>query len=245
MYKTIKDIVRLLLPRKLFFKAEPFLRKLHYLAYIGKNYQCNICESKLKTFIPRGEDDFICPSCGSIARNRYFWKIFNKKYIKDDLSILDFSPSRVLYRAFKKSNNLNYFATDLSGDFIADYQLDITSIDLDDNSFDIIICYHILEHIENDILAMQELYRILKSGGVCFIQTPFSDELMENPEIIDPIERKKYFGQDDHVRIYSIGVLQDRLSKAGFQIEIHTSQNQPNNYFAFPQNETILICSKV
>jgi len=99
------------------------------------------------------------------------------------------------------------------GEFDADKHYNITNISESDNSFDLIICYHILEHIEDDHAAMKELYRVLKKGGSCIIQTPFKDgEISEDDKIKTAEDRIKYFGQEDHQRIYSVDGLKERFS---------------------------------
>ena len=86
--------------------------------------------------------------------------------------------------------------SDYAGEFKATKRLNIVAIDEPDDSYDIVICYHILEHIENDLKAMKELKRILKPGGKCFIQTPFkSGDIYENEEVKTEEERLIHFGQ--------------------------------------------------
>ena len=112
-----------------------------------------------------------------------------------------------------------YYSTDISGDFISDYQFNILKIDKRSEQFDLIICYHILEHIQDDIQAIKELYRVLKFSGTAIIQTPFKEgDNYENQSIINSQDRLKHFGQEDHVRIYSIEGLKSRLESCGFQV---------------------------
>ena len=115
----------------------------------------------------------------------------------------------------------------------------------DRESFDLIICYHILEHIDNDIKAMNELWRILTKGGYCIIQTPFKEgEIYENNAITSPKEREKHFGQSDHVRVYSINGLTKRLENVGFQVEIRNFREKYENINGLNETETVLICQK-
>ncbi len=116
-------------------------------------------------------------------------------------------------------------------------------IPLGNNAFDLIICYHILEHIENDSQAMIELQRVLKPNGSCIIQTPFKEgDIYEDFSIKSPDERLKAFGQKDHVRIYSVEGLQQRLKENGFQdVEIKTFPAEGRYGF---MEETVLICKK-
>src|SRR5690606_15351560 len=100
--------------------------------------------------------------------------------------------------------------TDLSGDFLSDFQYDITDIKVQNDQYHLIICYHVLEHIDNDYQAMNELFRVLKKDGTCIIQTPFKEgDIYEDASIINEHDRLIHFGQKDHVRIYSINGLKD------------------------------------
>ena len=218
-------------------------RYLYYLRFIGKKHKCNICGSKLSSFIEINNDK-LCPRCGSLQRTRRLLQIIDDKNLKNKQKILDFSPSRSIYRLMKK-RDYDYIASDISGDFISDVKYDITDIDSENNSFDLIICYHILEHIDDDIKAMKELFRVLKSRGHCIIQTPFKNgEIYENNSIVTPAEREKHFGQSDHVRIYSINGLRNRLEKVGFQVEEKNYKEEHQNYTGFNEKETVLICKK-
>jgi ubiquinone/menaquinone biosynthesis C-methylase UbiE len=160
----------------------------------------------------------------------------------DGKTLLDFSPSRALYRAFKNTQGIEYIATDYSNEFLSDKKLDITCIKEPDESFDLVLCYHVLEHIENDRQAIEELYRILKTGGECWIQTPFKEgQVYENPAITDPQQRLIHFGQADHVRIYSVNGLKERLEAAGFYVTVNEYKAEPKYGF---DDEIILIAKK-
>ena len=147
------------------------------------------------------------------------------------------------YRKWKKIKTVDYTASDLSGDFIADVQFDITNISKPDESYDLIICYHILEHVIEDVKAMKELYRILKPNGTIIIQTPFKDgKIYEDYSIQSETERLKHFGQEDHVRIYSVDGLKKRLESIGFDIIVN--QFEENIYLGFSNNEIIILATK-
>lgn len=243
MYSNIKRFILKVIPRKVLFRYEYFFRYFYYLGFIGNKVQCNVCTKKLSRFIALG-DDQLCPRCGSIPRARRLWQILNNDFLKDNIRVLDFSPSRSIYRQMKK-RNITYVSSDLSGDFNADKSYDITEIDAKDGQFDLIICYHVLEHVLEDLKAMQELWRVLDNGGHCLIQTPFKEgEIYEDNSITTPEDREKHFGQDDHVRIYSVVGLQQRLEKTGFKVEVKKFSASPENFNGFEQEETVLICSK-
>jgi ubiquinone/menaquinone biosynthesis C-methylase UbiE len=166
------------------------------------------------------------------------------EFLKANSSILDFSPSRCLYRKLKKFKGISYQSSDLSGDFIADFQYDITDLKIEENAIDLVICYHILEHVPNDLQAMHELYRILKPGGKALVQTPFKEgAIYENDAITAEKERLEHFGQEDHVRIYSVSGLQERLENAGFLVEARHYLSD-ETHFGLSTEETILVLTK-
>lgn len=243
MYSSLKNIILKLVPRKALFRIEYPIRYFYSLGYTGNKYQCNICEKNLSHFIPLGHDT-LCPRCGSIQRTRRLYQLLKDEFLKDDIDMLDFSPSRSMYRKLK-NQNFNYTGSDLSGDFLSDASYDITNISCNDESFDVITCYHVLEHVIEDEKAMSELYRVLKKGGVCIIQTPFKQgEMYEDYSITTPEEREKHFGQNDHVRVYSAKGLKERLEKAGFKVDVRIFQESKENKNSICENETVLVCSK-
>ena len=134
--------------------------------------------------------------------------------------VLHFAPEQEFYKRFKKQSNLDYTTTDLFSP-LADIKADICNLPFEDNSYDIILCNHVLEHIPDDTKAMQELYRVLKPGGMGIFQIPqdlsrattFSDD-----SIVDQKERAKIFGQYDHVRVYGRDYF-DKLRSIGFKVE--------------------------
>lgn len=242
MYSKLKRFILNIIPKHILFQYEYFLRYFYYLSYVGNKFQCNVCEKKLSNFV-LFDHDRLCPRCGSLERTRRLWHLLNDGFLKDGIKILDFSPSRSLYRILK--DNPNYLSSDLSGDFISHVAFDITKIDSENEHFDLIICYHILEHIEDDIKGMKELLRVLKTGGHCLIQTPFkTGKIYEDSNITEPQDREKYFGQNDHVRIYSIEGLKNRLEHVGFEVNITHFTSKHDNLHGFRCDETVLICQK-
>jgi ubiquinone/menaquinone biosynthesis C-methylase UbiE len=171
--------------------------------------------------------------------------ILNTGYLKKDINVLDFSPSRSLYRVFKSMESIRYTSNDISGDFLSDFQYDITDLGIENDKFDLILCYHILEHIDDDRKAMQELYRVLKNEGTCIVQTTFKDgDIYEDSSVISATERLKHFGQEDHVRVYSATGLKDRLEQSGFKVLIKEYTDSNDNRYGFNSNEKVLICTK-
>lgn len=245
MYDKIKKFIKHLIPKRVLYRNELAFRILYYQFYLGSKYQCNICNKHLRKFITIGNGDRLCPYCGSIARNRRLWELLKSEFLKDNSKILHFSPARSLYRILKKYPSIEYISSDYAGDFFADKHYDITHIDAKENTYDMVICYHILEHIEDDEKAMRELYRIIKKGGNCIIQTPFTKgETDEGSGIKTPEERVRHFGQSDHVRIYSVEGLKNKLTKVGFDVECRKFQERKKNTFGFKGKEVVLILKK-
>ena len=150
---------------------------------------------------------------------------------------------------FKKLKNLSYDTVDLNSP-IADIKADICDLPFLDNSYDFILCNHVLEHIVDDNKAIRELYRVLKKNGVGIFQVPIDynrDTTFEDFSVTNKKERNKLFGQYDHVRIYGLDFF-DRLQKAGFSVERceYTSKLSKEDIikFCLPKKEIIPICRK-
>jgi len=244
IYEKIKKIISSVIPGKVITKNESIVRYFYYQFYRGKKFQCNVCNKKLREFISLKSGEKLCPFCGSSSRNRRLWNILKSEYLRSNIRILHFSPSRSLKRFLSKDPSLDYITSDFLGEFDADKHYNITDISVKDNSFDLIICYHILEHIEDDQAAMNELCRILKKGGSCIIQTPFKDgEIYEDDAIKTGEDRLKFFGQEDHVRIYSVDGLKNRLTQNGFEMTVNEYKEE-NNFNGFMNTEHVLIGRK-
>ncbi|MEE9440005.1 MAG: methyltransferase domain-containing protein [Saprospiraceae bacterium] len=187
--------------------------------------------------------DKLCPKCGSLSRTRRLWNIIENEI--EGKKILHFSPSNCIKKKLELNFNADYITTDYSGEFNASKRLDIESIDEPNDEYDLIICYHILEHIENDIKAMKELLRILKPKGKCIIQTPFkSGKIYENDAIKTEEERLIHFGQVDHLRVYSVDGLIGRLNSVGFNTKLNEYKEIENNTNGYNLIEKIIIGKK-
>lgn len=245
MYKKIKTILLRILPENFILKNEFLFRRIYSLIYFGNSVHCNICEKNFSKFIPYFNDDKLCPLCGSLSRDRRLWEIIsNNLKIKKNDRILDFSPSRSLLKQLKRIYP-NYVSTDFLPNFQVDKRYDISSLPEESNSFDWIVCYHVLEHIDDDIKAMSELFRVLKNNGKVIIQTPFKDgDIYEDSSITSPSDRLKHFGQEDHLRIYSVTGLEKRLKSVGFNVEILKYSEENTNKNGFNVNEIVVIAGK-
>lgn len=213
---------------------EPWEMRIRYLCrpltrlfFFGRNRYCIVCDSWTRSFLSHGpksrrNPDIVCPICLSHRRHRLGWR-----YLNSHTDLLDGKPKKLLHFApemafsvhLKKIPGLDYVSADLASPH-AMRKIDITSMDLPDNSFDIVLCSHVLEHVPEDRKAMQEIFRILKPGGWGLIQVPISGETtLEDPTITDPRERERLYYQNDHVRLYGMD-LKDRLTQTGFVVEV-------------------------
>jgi predicted SAM-dependent methyltransferase len=171
-------------------------------------------------------EEYSCPRCGCSDRDRLY-ALFFKKALQPSKTnkVLDIAPSASLASFLKKYTNIIYRSADLYMKGVDD-KVDLTNMHIyEDNSYDIFICSHVLEHVHDDKKAMQELYRVLKPGGWGIAMVPILlpvKEIDEDPSIVDINERWRRFGQDDHVRVYSKSGYIQRLKEAGFKVQEYT-----------------------
>lgn len=179
-------------------------------------------------FVPEPEmvnsEEYGCPNCGASDRDRAYALWMRKTLAQTQKNkILDIAPSIPLQRFIKKQfPNSEYKTADLFMENV-DYKIDIMNMyQVEDNSFDLFICSHVLEHVRDDVQAMRELKRVLKPTGKGILVVPIAlnkEEIDEDPDLEDTDERWRRFGQDDHIRIYSRQGYIERLKSVGFVIE--------------------------
>ncbi len=238
MSSSFKKII----PVKAGIALKELYLKIRMYYYRGDNYYCPICQHGYKTFLTGGFDlpvirekqivgagkreQNICPGCLSTDRDRLVYLYLHEKtdFFKKPQKVLHIAPEPALYKVFRKLKNLDYIAGTKyqEGFYYSDklMVLDITALDFADEQFDFVMANHILEHIENDRKAMQEIYRVLKPNGQAILQVPIAlalNKTYENPLVKTEKEREKHFGQFDHVRLYAEDY-KERLEKAGFDV---------------------------
>lgn len=250
MLKNLKDLVVNSFPvgtRKIYHTLNRFL-------YKGNNYYCSICEKGYSRFLPG--PDYIrsnskCPGCSSLERHRLLWLylINELKILSSETNLLSIAPDYATQTKLKSLANINYTSIDLKSS-LAMYSEDLTNLSFKDNLFDAILCYHVLEHIEEDLKAIFELYRILKPGGWAIIQTPIDNDRKETYEdftIKSPAERKRIFGQEDHVRIYGRDYFV-KLKSVGFDVSedafVNKFSESEITKYGLDKNEMISFCTK-
>ena len=224
MVQKLKYLMKSYLSEEHFEKivyARRFILSLHYT---GLRFKCSICGGHFRVFLPAGlahRSHASCPRCGSLERHRLIWMYLQERtnFFSSKLSVLHFAPEYCFQRVFKSLSNLDYISADLY-DPSAMIKIDITDIKFQNNTFDCILCSHVLEHILDDNKAIRELYRVLKPNGWAILQVPIlREKTFEDSNVQTPEERLKYFGQEDHVRIYGLDY-KDRLENAGFKVMV-------------------------
>ena len=227
----MKKIAKFLLnaiPRPMLINLSIFLRPVIVLFFKGSNFTDPIDGKSYRKFLPYGygkqRPNALSPGTLSLERHRQMWLYLQNEtnFFTHKLKVLHIAPEQEFLRKFKKMKNLEYTSADLFSP-IVDVKADIVDLPFEDNSFDVIICNHVLEHIVDDRKAMSELYRVMKSGGWGIVQVPMKNSLEKTYEdftITDPKERQKHFGQYDHVRWYGMDYF-DRLKSVGFETEIN------------------------
>ena len=216
------------LPRPLLIRLSYVFKFFAPLAYYGNKVHCPVCEKDFRKFLSYGSnivhrENVLCPYDLTLERHRLMWLYLKKStFFKDDnLKVLHIAPEQCFHPIFKKQKNLDYITADIVSP-IADLHFDLHDIPLKDNSFDIIFCNHVLEHVEDDHQCMKELYRVMKKGGWGIFQVPiyFNNKItFEDSKIISPKDREIHFWQKDHVRLYGLDY-PNRLEKAGFKIDV-------------------------
>lgn len=201
--------------------------------YKGSERWCAVCESSSSLFLPVGfnpleapRKDARCPMCGSVERHRLL-----VTFLKDRTDLFDgkpkdflhIAPEKCFVRMFSRAAGKGYLTADLMAEDVME-KMDITDIKKPDNSFDVIYCSHVLEHVDDDRKAMREFFRVLKPKGWAVLNVPVTaDTTFEDPTVTDPVERNRLFGQYDHVRKYGPDY-EDRLVEAGFTVARVTSK---------------------
>jgi SAM-dependent methyltransferase len=162
-----------------------------------------------------------CPRCGSLERHRILWLFLQREtnLLSEPLAVLHVAPEKVLADRLCGRRNLSYVSGDVNPAHAMEV-MDITAIPRPDSTFDVVLCNHVLEHVPDDIAAVTELHRVLKRGGVAYMQHPIDYNrrtTYEDPAITAPADRLREFGQEDHVRWYGTDHI-DRLRAGGFEV---------------------------
>ncbi|MCE2712813.1 MAG: methyltransferase domain-containing protein [Cryomorphaceae bacterium] len=216
------------LPRPLLIRLSYVFRWVAPLFYRGNKVACPVCDQTFRKFLSYGSDmahreNVLCPADLTLERHRLMWLYLKEHSIffkAERLDVLHIAPEQCFHSLFKKQKNLNYLTGDLVSP-LADLHFDLHQIPLENDRFDVIFCNHVMEHVEDAHQCMKELFRVMKPGGWGIMQVPQDhnrEKTLEDPAIISPEDREKFYWQKDHVRLFG----QDYpvwLSNAGFKVE--------------------------
>lgn len=194
-----------------------------------RSVKCPICGWRGKKFTdyPLGFGRIYynaeCPVCLSHPRHRFVY-LYYKKIVQNKgcRRILHCAPDLCLVRYFRSLHKGHYLSIDINRQRAMQKE-NLESLSFLTSQFDVIVCLCVLEHIIDDNKALLELYRVLKPGGVCILDTPIdyqSAKTLESSSIVSPEDRTIYYWQKDHVRLYGKD-FPSRVRKAGFLV--HTA----------------------
>lgn len=253
IFKTILNTI----PRPFLIKASYLVRPIIAWWLKGTIFTDPIDGKSFRKFLPYGygkqRENALSPSTLSLERHRLLWLYLQNEtdFFSSDkkLKVLHIAPEQCFLDIFRKQKNLEYITSDLESP-IADVKADICDLPFEDNEFDVVFCNHVLEHIPNDTKAMQELHRVLNTGGFGIFQIPqdLNREItFEDDSITDRKERAKIFGQYDHVRVYGRDYF-NKLRSIGFKVdEVDFTKKialEKLERFALMKGEILPVCFK-
>ncbi|MDH5605113.1 MAG: class I SAM-dependent methyltransferase [Cyclobacteriaceae bacterium] len=243
-------------PRTILQRFSPLVLKLLSLFYRGNKLTCPIEGKSYRKFLPYGRlkarENALCPGSMSLERHRLLWLFLKDRtdFFKQKLTVLHVAPEKCFIKPFQQQHGADYITADIESP-LAMIKLDVHHIPFPDESFDVVICNHVLEHVEDDIKAMREIFRVLKHGGWAILQVPFfypvPKTTYEDPSVTDPKEREIKYGQSDHVRMYGED-FPERIHRAGFRVRMDAYcdelAEETRRKYALPESEMIPFCMK-
>lgn len=244
-----------LIPRPFLIKISYWVRPFFAFLLKGDKFTDPIDGKSFRKFLPYGygtqRPNVLAPGTLSLERHRLLWLYLQNEtdFFRAKKKVLHIAPEQCFVGRFRKMKNLDYTTSDLYSP-LADVKADICDLPFEANSYDVIFCNHVLEHIIDDAKAMSELFRVLKPGGMGIFQIPQELEretTYEDFSITDPEARKKHFGQYDHVRVYGRDYF-DKLRAIGFKVDEVDYSSQLSEAqvtrFCLVKGEILPVCTK-
>ncbi len=245
------------LPRPLLIRLSYPFKLIAPLLYKGNKVECPVCEKKFSKFLSYGSDiahreNVLCPHDLTLERHRLMWlylKDHSDFFTKKNSEVLHIAPEQCFYKRFRAQENIQYLTGDLVSP-LADIHFDLHDIPLEDNRFDVVFCNHVLEHVDDAMQCMKELYRVMKPGGFGIMQVPQDftrEKTYEDPNITSEEDREKHFWQKDHVRLFGKDY-PEWLQKAGFTVTPFIKEEKYDaevlNRYRLDPKEILYIVSK-
>ncbi len=252
MKSAISFVIRYI-PRSFLQRVSPLVMKVFAQMNKGNAVQCPVCEHSYSKFLPYGRiarPNALCPNCLALERHRLMWLFLQEKtdFFTAKLRVLHIAPEHCFIERFEALSNLDYITADIESP-LAKVKMDVHDIPFPDNSFDVVFCNHVLEHVTDDLQACSEFNRVLKPTGWGILQSPVYnlEKTLDDNSITDAAERERIFGQRDHVRKYGKDYAA-RLRSSGIKIEENHFVKELDpvlvSKFALPIDETIFVCRK-
>lgn len=246
------------IPRPILIQFSLLFSKIAPLLYYGNQFEDPISGKTYRKFLPYGysgrakRNNVLCPGSLSLERHRLLWLYLKEKtdFFTKKRKMLHIAPEQCFYKLFKAMPNLAYTTGDYNSP-IADVHFDLHKAPFDDNTFDVIFCNHVLEHVEDANQCMRELYRIMAPGGFGIFQIPQDVsryETYEDKSITSEHDREIHFWQKDHVRLFGLDY-KDKLTAAGFKVTVedYTKEINPElvERYRLPKGELLYYCTKL
>lgn len=222
---SFSKIILNTIPRPLLIRLSYFVRPMMALALRGNRYTDPIDGKSYRKFLSYGynktRSNVLAPGTLSLERHRLLWLYLQREtdFFTQPRKVLHVAPEQAFLKRFRSLKHLDYTTTDLESP-IADIKADLTDLPFAENTYDVVICNHVLEHIKEDRKAMSEILRVLKPNGMAILQVPYDarrEKTFSDDSITDPKERTAIFGQYDHVRIYGMDYFKI-LEEVGFKV---------------------------
>lgn len=250
----IKLILKIF-PRTFLIKFSFIFQPLLGILLSGDKFTDPIDGKSFRKFLSYGytklRKNALSPSTLSLERHRLLWLYLKNETVlfEKKIKLLHFAPEQAFYKRFKKLSNIQYDTIDINSP-LAKIKADICDLPIKENTYDFILCNHVLEHVLDDNKAMSELYRVLKKGGTGIFQVPIDmkrEKTFQDDSITDKLERNKIFGQYDHVRVYGKDYFK-KLEDTGFKVQqIDYSKKFSDKEilkFSIIKGEIIPVCTK-
>ena len=255
MMKLLISIATRIIPRHYLQHVSHFFLRIFSLFLRGNKFEDPINGKTYRKLLPYGRlkprENAIAPDSLSLERHRLMWLFLKNKtnFFTDNLKFLHIAPEYCFIKIFKAMKNLDYLTADLISPW-ADVKMDVHDIPFEENTFDVVICNHVLEHVDDADKVMKEFYRVMKSGGWGIFQVPIdynNSVTIEDRNVTDPRERERLYWQSDHLRLFGRDY-GDKLTAAGFKVTESNFINEIDpklvERYALDKNEIVYYCQK-
>ena len=255
MMKLLISIATRIIPRHYLQHVSHFFLRIFSLFLRGNKFEDPINGKTYRKLLPYGRlkprENAIAPDSLSLERHRLMWLFLKNKtnFFTDNLKFLHIAPEYCFIKIFKGMKNLDYLTADLISPW-ADVKMDVHDIPFEENTFDVVICNHVLEHVDDADKVMKEFYRVMKPGGWGIFQVPIDYNnavTIEDRSVTDPRERERLYWQSDHLRLFGRDY-GDKLTAAGFKVTESNFINEIDpklvERYALDKNEIVYNCQK-